>query len=54
MTQFDKVIIANFCRDNLHAHTDWTGTRLETIEKCDSVEKFIDKIINCLENREIF
>ncbi len=49
MTQSDKAAIANFCINNLHTHTDWTGTRVETIEKCESVEEFIDKFLNCIE-----
>ena len=49
MTQEDKELIRQFCENNLHTHTDWTGTRVETINKCGSVEEFIDKLLNCIE-----
>lgn len=52
MTQKDKELIADFCRDNLHTHTDWTGTRVETINHCESIEKFIDKLLDYIENEE--
>lgn len=38
--------IIEFFEENLHTHTDWTGTRVETINECESVEKFIDKFMN--------
>jgi len=37
MTKEDKELIRKFCEDNLHTHTDWTGTYVETIYKCDGV-----------------
>lgn len=49
MTKHDKELIVNFCRDNLHTHTDWTGTRVETINKCESVEEFTNKLIDYIE-----
>lgn len=49
MTQKDKELITKFCNNNLHTHTDWTGTRVETINECDSVEKFINKFLNYIE-----
>lgn len=49
MTKHDKELIVNFFRDNLHTHTDWTGTRVETIDKCESVEEFTDKLIDYIE-----
>ena len=39
-----KAIITEWCQENLSTHTDWTGTRVETKFKCDSVEKFIDML----------
>lgn len=49
MTQKDKELIIEFCKNNLHTHTDWMGTRIETIDECDSVEKFINKFLNYIE-----
>lgn len=39
-------IITEFFEENLHTHTDWTGTRVETRFECESVEEFIDKFVN--------
>ena len=30
-------------------HTDWTGTRVETIKACSSIGEFVDKLWNYLE-----
>lgn len=49
MTAEDKKRIIEFCNANLHTHTDWTGTRVETVNKCESVEEFIDKLFNFIE-----
>lgn len=46
MTQKDKELITEFCKNNLHTHTDWTGTRVETINNCESVDEFIDNLFN--------
>lgn len=40
----NKEIIKEFCEKNLSTHTDWTGTYIETQYKCESVEKFIEKL----------
>ena len=37
--------IIEFFEDNLHTHTDWTGTYVETQYKCESVEEFINKFL---------
>lgn len=49
MSQEDKELIIEFCKNNLHTHTDWTGTRVETINKCESVEKFVNELFNYIE-----
>lgn len=38
----NKSVLAEWCKETLSTHTDWTGTRVETKFKCESVEKFID------------
>lgn len=49
MTDEDKKRIVEFLKENLHTHTDWTGTRVETVNHCESVEEFIDKLFNYVE-----
>lgn len=39
-----KQIIKDWVEANMTAHTDWTGTRLETKYTCDSIEEFVDKL----------
>ena len=52
MTQKDKELIRKFCEEKLHTHTDWTGTYIETIYKCDNVDGFINKLLNYIEENE--
>lgn len=49
----NKEIITAFCEKNLTAHTDWTGTRIETKYKCDNLEKFIDKLMQHIEDNDL-
>lgn len=42
-------IIKEFCESNMSTHTDWTGTRVETIDKCDSIYKFADMLMKHIE-----
>lgn len=46
-----KDIIWEFCEKNLAPHTDWTGTRVETKYKCDSVETFVDRLWEWIEDK---
>ena len=39
-----KEIIKEFCEKNMSTHTDWTGTRVETKTKCESVDVFVDRL----------
>lgn len=52
MTKEYKDLIRTFCEDNLHTHTDWTGTYVETINKCDSVNRFVNKLLKYIEEHE--
>ena len=52
MTQEEKELIREFCEDNLHIHTDWTGTYVETQYKCESVDEFVNKLLNYIEEHE--
>jgi hypothetical protein len=46
----NKEIIEQFCFKNMSTHTDWTGTRVETKEKCESVEEFVNRLMEHIEN----
>ena len=52
MTQKDKELIRKFCEYNLHTHTDWLGTYVETIYKCESVGDFVNQFLNYIEENE--
>ena len=45
-----KVIIRDWVEKNMEPHTDRTGTRIETKEKCESVDKFIDRLWEYIED----
>lgn len=47
--QITKYILEEWCEKNMSVHTDWTGTRVETNDTCDSLDKFVDKLWNYLE-----
>lgn len=45
-----KEILKEWVEANMDSHTDWTGTRVETKYKCDSIDEFIDTLYEYLEN----
>lgn len=45
----NKKILKVWCKRNMSTHTDWTGTRVETINACRSINEFVDKLWNYLE-----
>lgn len=45
-----KTILKEWVEANMSTHTDWTGTRVETKHKCESIDKFIDKLYEYLED----
>lgn len=47
--QIKKHILKEWCEKNMFTHSDWTGTRVETINNCLSVDEFVDKLWNYLE-----
>lgn len=47
--QTDKCILKEWCEKNMNVHTDWTGTRVETNNTCLSIDEFVDKLWNYLE-----
>jgi hypothetical protein len=44
-----KAILKEWVESNMSTHTDWTGTRVETTYKCESIDEFIDNLYNYLE-----
>jgi hypothetical protein len=47
--QTTKHILREWCERNLDTHTDWVGTRVETVNEMDSIDEFVDKLWNYLE-----
>ena len=39
-----KQIIKEWVEKNMCTHTDFTGTRVETKYKCESIEEFVNKL----------
>lgn len=50
MTQEEKNRLTEFCFKHMHTHTDWTGTRVETVYYCEDVKDFIDSMVRYIEN----
>ena len=48
--QTDKSILKKWCKRNMSTHTDWMGTRVETINSCRSIDEFVDKLWDYLED----
>lgn len=48
--QTKKHILKNWCEKNMNVHTDWTGTRVETKDSCLSIDEFVDKLWDYLED----
>lgn len=44
-----KEIIKEWVEKNMTTHSDWTGTRVETKYKCESIEKFVEDLYEYLE-----
>ena len=47
--QITKYILEEWCEKNMNVHADWTGTRVETNNTCLSIDEFVDKLWNYLE-----
>lgn len=45
-----KHILNEWCERYLDTHTDWVGTRVETVNEMESVDEFVDKLWNYLED----
>lgn len=47
-----KEILKEWCERNMDTHTDWTGTRVETKNDCNSVDDFVDRLFEHLEDND--
>lgn len=47
--QITKYILEEWCEKNMNVHTDWTGTRVETNNTCLSIDEFVDRLWDYLE-----
>ena len=45
-----KEIIKHWVEAHMSPHTDWTGTRIETKHKCESLEEFVNNLYEYLED----
>ena len=52
MIRTTKEILKEWCEQNMSTHTDWTGTRVETKHKCNSVDDFVDKLYAYLDDND--
>ena len=53
MTTYFRVnesLIREFCETHMSTHSDWTGTRVETKEKCESVYGFVTRLMEHIED----
>jgi hypothetical protein len=50
MARITKEVLKEWCEQNMTTHTDWTGTKVETKYECKSVDDFVDKLFDHLEN----
>lgn len=48
--QITKHILEKWCENNMNVHTDWTGTRVETYDTCVSIDEFVNKLWDYLED----
>ena len=48
--QVSRFILEEWCERNLDTHTDWVGTRVETVNEMESIDEFVDKLWNYLED----
>ena len=45
-------ILKEWCERNLDTHTDWVGTRVETVNEMESIDEFVDKLYEFLEDND--
>ena len=47
-----KEILKEWCERNLDTHTDWVGTRVETVNEMESIDEFVNKLYEFLEDND--
>lgn len=47
--QVSRFILEEWCEKNMNVHTDWAGTRVETNNTCLSIDEFVNRLWNYLE-----
>lgn len=47
--QTNKRILKESIKRLMNVHTDWTGTRVETVNEMESVDEFVDRLWDYLE-----
>lgn len=47
-----KEILKKWVEENMATHTDWTGTRVESKNTCNSTDEFVDKLYAYLEEND--
>lgn len=54
MTTFrvNEEVIRKFCETHMSTHSDWTGTRVETKHKCNSVDEFVKQLMDYIEDNQ--
>ena len=54
MTTFrvNEFLIREFCETHMSTHSDWTGTRVETKQQCNSVDEFVKQLMNYIEDNQ--
>ena len=45
-----KKILKEWCENNMNVYTDWTGARVETKDICVSIDEFVDRLFEHLED----
>ena len=47
-----KAILKEWVEENMNTHTDWTGTRIETKNKYDSIDEMVDILYEYLTDNQ--
>lgn len=47
-----KEILKEWCEKNMDTHTDWVGTRVETVNEMESIDEFVDRLYEFLEDND--
>lgn len=43
-----RQILKEWIETNMSTHTDWTGTKVETKNNCNSIDEMVDKLYDYL------